>query len=99
MTLFAIIIVLSIFVFILAFISPRKGTKAQRHSLGLVQGLLKKVDNFPGFLRTVVTKPPIWSHKTIHKSAGLGKAARHKTEKKVVDPLKAKAGAQQGKLK
>lgn len=81
MTLLAIILLLSIGVFIVAFFSPRKGSAAQEISLRTLRSVLQKINKAPKWVRFLTTKPPIYSHKTIHKSADLGKKARKKVGK------------------
>ncbi len=79
MVLITVVIILSILVFAVAFVSPRKGTKAQQHSMKFLYRFLQQLRRLPQFLHPIVTKPPIASHKVIHKSAELGKKARKKT--------------------
>jgi hypothetical protein len=78
MTLLLLVLILSLGVFFVAFISPKKGTRAQQHSRNILDLFLDKVKHWPGWIQTVITKPPIVSHKTVSKSADLGKTARKK---------------------
>ncbi len=78
MILISLVLLLSIAVFIVAFFSPRWGTKAQKRSMQLLDAFLARVRGLPRFVRLIVTKPPIASHKVVHKSAELGKKASKK---------------------
>lgn len=91
MILISIVLLLSLVVFVVAFVSPRKGTNTQQHSVRLLDVFLQKVRGLPKFWRVVLTKPPVVSQKTIHHSAEAGKVVREKTERttqKVAENLK-----------
>jgi hypothetical protein len=81
MALITLVLLASILVFIVAFVSPEKGTNTQKRSENVLSKLLQKASSFPRLVRKAITTPPIASHKTISKSAELGKTARKKIEK------------------
>jgi hypothetical protein len=81
MILLTIVLLLSLVVFIVAVFSPHKGTRAQHHSQRILNIFLSKIHTWPKWIRAIIDKPPIASHKVFTKSAHLGKATRKKVSK------------------
>jgi hypothetical protein len=79
MVLITIVLLFSCAVFICALISPDIGTRVQIKSQKLLKLFLDKVSHLPRIPRFIISRPPIASHKTVHKSASVGK----KTHKKI----------------
>jgi hypothetical protein len=79
--LITLVLLLSLIVFIVAVISPRKGTRAQVHSQRILDIFFSKIRSWPNWIKAIINKPPIASHKVFTKSAHLGKATRKKVQK------------------
>jgi hypothetical protein len=73
-----ILILLCIGIFFISFIAPRKGSGIQRYA----GRLLKKLNRKPKAAQIILGPPSVLSHKTVHKSAHMGKRARKKVSRK-----------------
>jgi hypothetical protein len=78
MLLLVLLLLTCIASFTVGLLSPRRGTKIQDKSLSYLQALLKKLRTKPSMAQAIVGKPSMLSHKSIHKSASLGKKVRAK---------------------
>ncbi len=72
------IIISALLIFIVALLSPRKGSVIQR-KIGRALALISdKVRRKPKAVKLLVETPAVNTHKVLHKSASLGKRGRNK---------------------
>ena len=79
---FVMVIIIAIGAFIVAFISPKHGTGAQRTSANLLDKSKSAISSWPKIIRKIVGTPPKLSHKAVEKSAEAGKKSRKKLSRK-----------------
>jgi hypothetical protein len=76
-----VILLVCLTVFIISFIAPHKGSKIQNKTSDHYFKIRNYLRHKPKIARLLLIPPSLFSHKTVRKTAYLGKKARHKTPK------------------
>jgi ABC-type transport system involved in cytochrome bd biosynthesis fused ATPase/permease subunit len=73
-----LVVIVLIVVFVVAFISPKRGTKAQKRSAALLKKLKSAISSWPKAIKKITSTGPKLSQKAVQKSAAAGKKSRRK---------------------